>query len=331
MRGEAQTSLRDAICTIAIPVHNQRPFIARSVNSALDQDGIKADIIVVDNCSDDGTWEYLQKLTASNVSVYRNETNRGLFGNFNRCLELASTPYLRFLSGDDALVPGCLRGEIGIMERYPEIAMLSSQGRFVTPSLRSGGHFANDFPAGIYRGAALPSAWFEYYARYRRNPLNYPSGILFRRASINGVRFEEGWRTAGDIDFYFKVLRKGDLAILDSVGCEVTRHARQAHISPNLNGKALEEQLLLLERYIDTPARDALMKYLAGTCLALALLRLIRPRTWFSAGIHWRLARRLATLPAAFIGLAALIAFRAARAVVGKAAPFVARPDRPIR
>ena len=54
---------------------------------------------------------------------------------------------------------------------------------------------------------------------------------------------------------------------------------------------------------------------LAGTCLALALMR-----GGASAAIHWRLAREIASLPGALGGLAALAA--------GRAWP---RPPRPVR
>ena len=293
-------------CTVAIPVFNQRAFIERAVRSALAQEVESLEVVVVDNRSDDGTWEALQPFAQQGVRLHRNATNLGLFGNFNRCLELAGSPYLRLLSGDDALAPGCLRDEFAIMERNPGLAMLSTRGRFVSPEGAPMGTFADDFPAGIYAGNSFPRTWFDYYARTRRNPLNYPSGVLLRRAAIGELRFEERWRTAGDIDFYFKALRHGDLGVAAFPGCEVTRHAAQAHVGPNLDGTAIREQLALLERYVEPSEHARLRGHLAGACLALAIAR-----RGASAAIHWRLAREIASLPAALGGLAVLAAGRA--------------------
>jgi glycosyltransferase involved in cell wall biosynthesis len=292
-------------CTVAIPVFNQRAFIARAVRSALAQELDGPSILVVDNHSDDGTWEALQPFAAEGVKLHRNPSNLGLFNNFNRCLELADSTYLRLLSGDDALAPGCLRAEIAIMERNQGLAMLSTRGRFVTPEGAALGECATEFPAGIYSGADFPLAWFRYYARTRRNPLNYPSGVLFRRAAIGGERFEEGWRTAGDIDFYFKLLRRGDLGIAELRGCDITRHAAQAHVGPKLDGTAIREQLALLDRFVEPQLQPPLRRGLAGMCLALAAMH-----GGESAGAHWRLAREIASLPAALRGLAALVAGR---------------------
>ena len=320
-----------SVCTVAIPVYNQRAFIARAVRSALEQDLPALEVIVVDNCSDDGTWEELQPFAARGVKLHRNAANLGLFGNFNRCLELAGAPFLRFLSGDDVLEPGCLRAEVELMERHESLAMLGTRGRFVSAEGGDLGAFADEMPAGIYGGGGFAAAWFSYYARYRRNPLNYPSGVLFRRSAIGALRFEPGWRTAGDIDFYFKVLGQGDLGIAASTGCRVTRHAAQAHVTPNLDGTAIREQIALLERHLDTERGAGLKKYLAGACLALALRRCFGAATRASAAIHWRLARELGPgLPAAVLGLASLVVHRAAQALLGSSAPHVPRPSRPL-
>lgn len=293
-------------CTVAIPVFNQRAFIERAVRSALAQEVEGLEVVVVDNRSEDGTWEALQPFAQRGVRLHRNATNLGLFGNFNRCLELAGSPYLRLLCGDDALAAGCLRDELAIMERNPGLAMLSTRGCFVSADGAAMGAFANDFPAGIYAGGSFARTWFDYYARTRRNPLNYPSGVLFRRAAIGEQRFEERWRTAGDIDFYFKALRHGDLGVAVFAGCEVTRHAAQAHVGPNLDGTAIREQLALLERYVEPSEHARLRGQLAGACLALAIAR-----RGASAAIHWRLAREIASLPGALGGLATLAAGRA--------------------
>jgi hypothetical protein len=191
------------------------------------------------------------------------------------------------------------------------------------------GYFANDLAPGACAGRTFALIWFDYFARTRRNPLYYPSGVLFRRSAIGGLRFEDGWRTVGDIDFYFKALEQGDLGIADFLGCEVTRHPAQAHVAPNLEGTAIREQIALLERHVDVAAR-AMLKYLAGSCLALALLRCWSSATRDSAGIHLRLATELATSLTAAFGLAALAGWRAARSVRAYAAPCVPRPLRPL-
>jgi glycosyltransferase involved in cell wall biosynthesis len=313
-------------CTVAIPVYNQKRFVSRAVASALRQQATGVDVLVVDNCSNDGTWEAMQPLAAEGVVIHRNRRNIGLFANFNRCLELARTPFLRFLSADDMLYTGCLERELAIMQDHADLAMLSTSGFFVSPEGMRLGRFATDFPPGIYDGREFPRVWLEYYARYRRNPLNYPSGVLFRRAAIGNLRFQSSWQTAGDIDFYFSVLKNGDLGIIDEPGCEVTRHPLQAHIRPNLDGTALREHLLLAERYLERAHYAKVSRQVAGGCAAVALWRSLYSVTRRSAAVHWRLALALAGPNAAIVAAGSLAIFRTLQALLGHRAPYVPRP-----
>jgi glycosyltransferase involved in cell wall biosynthesis len=316
-------------CTVAIPVFNQRGFIERAVQSALRQDAAP-EVVVVDNASTDGTWEAVQKFAASGVKLHRNPGNLGLFGNFNRCLELAASPYLRLLSGDDALPLDCLGKEIDLMQRHADVVMLSTRGEFVEAGGAPMGTFANELPRGVYDGRRFADEWLQYYVHYRRNPLNYPSGVMLRRAAIGELRFDAALKTAGDIDFFLRLLERGNLAIDRRVGAYVTRHPSQAYVGPNMDGTAMRELLGLLERRAGGVRR--LHNQFAGMCVAVGLQRWPRASSRESARIHLRLARNAASgWGAALAGLARLVGCRAAQALVGRHAPYVPRPLRALQ
>jgi glycosyltransferase involved in cell wall biosynthesis len=313
-----------AACTVAIPAYNQETFIDKAIRSALDQDVPGLEIIVVDDASTDGTWKMLQGFAQQGVRLHRNERNLGLFGNFNRCLDLADAPYVRLLLGDDALASNCLARELDLMERHPDVAMLNTRGVFVDPAGRSLGAFADVLAPGVYDGARFAREWLEYYVHYRRNLLNYPSGVLFRRSAMQGLRFDESMRTAGDIEFYMAVLRHGNLAADGDVGCYVTRHPKQAHVGPNMDGTAMRELLVLLER---NQARD-LHDQFAGMCIAVAIQRRLRGFAP-SARIHMDLALSVASSRmAALAGFLRLLWCRFAEALLGARAPHVPRTVR---
>jgi hypothetical protein len=63
---------------------------------------------VVDNASSHNLFEQItsnkaRNLDSNTVRYYRNETNIGMFGNWNKCSELVNTPYLLILGDDDIL------------------------------------------------------------------------------------------------------------------------------------------------------------------------------------------------------------------------------------
>ena len=89
-----------------IPVYNGEKFIRQTLESVAKQT-VKPDrLIVLDNCSTDGTEKIVKSFSAIRCEWIRNPTNLGLFGNCNRALEFApETKYFHLLCADDLIEP----------------------------------------------------------------------------------------------------------------------------------------------------------------------------------------------------------------------------------
>jgi glycosyltransferase involved in cell wall biosynthesis len=236
--------------SIVIPVFNRRELVAAAVQSALRQDLDGLEVVVVDNCSQDGTWELLKGIEDPRLRCMRNESNVGLFGNFNRCAAQASGEYTLFLCSDDRLEPGFLSHAAGLLDAEPAAALLSSRGRLIDRSGRNGGTIAGRFAPGQYAGASIPAAWFWSNYHYGENPLNYPSGVLFRTSALRAcLPFREELGAPADVDMYLRVLRHGDLLITDRIGCAVMTHADQEVVKRRAGGELTRQNLALLEEF----------------------------------------------------------------------------------
>lgn len=237
-------------CTIAIPVYNREGLIRRAVESALAQDVSDMEILVVDNCSTDHTWDVLHTYSDSRLRLVRNESNVGLFGNFNCCLNLAQGQYLRFLCSDDKLIHDCLRHEIAVMDAHPNVVLLSTQGRRIDEDAHILGTQAGHFRAGIYPGFKAIHAVLWFQAHYAYNPLNYPSGILIRRdAAAQAGQFDTMMRMSGDVDYFLRILEHGDLAVIDALGCEIMIHIHQESVHLTADIAPMLELYALVDRY----------------------------------------------------------------------------------
>ncbi|WP_291475186.1 glycosyltransferase family 2 protein [Acidovorax sp.] len=96
--------------SILIPVFNRKDYIAECIQSALDQTFTDFEIVVVDNASEDGTWEICQKFAAMDgrVRIFRNDSNIGPVRNWKRCVDEAKGKFSKILFSDDCLEPNCL-------------------------------------------------------------------------------------------------------------------------------------------------------------------------------------------------------------------------------
>ena len=101
---------RTPMVSVLMTSYNRERYIADAIESVLAQHFEDFELLVVDNCSTDGTVavarEYERRDTRVRVVV--NERNLGQFGNRNRAAELARGEFLKYADSDDLLYPHCL-------------------------------------------------------------------------------------------------------------------------------------------------------------------------------------------------------------------------------
>jgi glycosyltransferase involved in cell wall biosynthesis len=97
------------LLSVCIPTFQSAGTILRCLTSIATQDMDDLEILVVDDRSSDSTVAIVEGFSEVAVRVVVNDTNLGLVGNHNRCLELAQGRLIQFVHADDYLLPGALR------------------------------------------------------------------------------------------------------------------------------------------------------------------------------------------------------------------------------
>lgn len=104
--GNTESILNPQI-TIAIPTYKRTHLIKEALDSAINQIGIENyEVIVVDNEAseeENETEKLIKQYNNSKILYYKNEKNIGMYGNWNRCIELARGEYITILNDDDWL------------------------------------------------------------------------------------------------------------------------------------------------------------------------------------------------------------------------------------
>lgn len=92
--------------TIGITAFNAAPTIERAVRSALGQSWRRAEILIVDDCSEDATPEILAELRREHpeIRLIRHEKNQGIAATRNRILAEAKGEFVAFFDDDDESV-----------------------------------------------------------------------------------------------------------------------------------------------------------------------------------------------------------------------------------
>ena len=86
-------------------------------------------LILCDDGSTDRTAEVAEKIRKAypeKVVLLKNRENRGLNFTLNRCLAYANCKYIARMDGDDRCAPERFQAEIEVLDREPDIAIVSS-------------------------------------------------------------------------------------------------------------------------------------------------------------------------------------------------------------
>ena len=95
--------------SVIIATYNVETYVARAIASALTQTGVSLEVIVVDDCSTDRTWETVSVIDDPRVHALQLPENGGPGVARNAGMALARGDWVAILDADDAFLPGRLR------------------------------------------------------------------------------------------------------------------------------------------------------------------------------------------------------------------------------
>jgi teichuronic acid biosynthesis glycosyltransferase TuaG len=104
--------------SVITPTYNSEKYISECIDSVRAQTFQDWEMVIVDDCSSDGTIAVLESYQRIDprVILIQNESNLGPATTRNRAIERASGRYIAFLDSDDVWLPVKLDTQLGFME-----------------------------------------------------------------------------------------------------------------------------------------------------------------------------------------------------------------------
>ncbi|MFL5907145.1 MAG: glycosyltransferase family 2 protein [Solirubrobacterales bacterium] len=102
----------DPAVSVVLPTQNRSSMLRQALRSALDQEGVGLEMIVVDDGSSDDTPEVLERVEDERLRVIRHERAQGVSRARNAGIERANGEWIAFLDDDDLWAPGKLRAHL---------------------------------------------------------------------------------------------------------------------------------------------------------------------------------------------------------------------------
>lgn len=91
-----------SVVSVIIPVHNTAPYLWKCVSSVLSQTLSDIEVIVVENCSDDGSYELCDQIASKDCRIKVLHLDKADLAHArNEGIKAASSPYVGFVDSDD--------------------------------------------------------------------------------------------------------------------------------------------------------------------------------------------------------------------------------------
>lgn len=107
--------------SVIIPMYNVEKVIQRTIQSILNQELDNYEIIIIDDCSTDNSYnvckDYIENNNLKNVKLIQNDRNHGPSYTRNKGIKLAKGDYCVFLDSDDYYEDNAIKTMLGNMEK----------------------------------------------------------------------------------------------------------------------------------------------------------------------------------------------------------------------
>jgi glycosyltransferase involved in cell wall biosynthesis len=220
---------RPPLVSIVTPAYNRADFLAETIESVLSQDYPHVEFLVLDDGSTDDTPAVLERYAGRLLAV--RHPNMGETATVNRGLAMARGDILCVVNSDDPLLPDAISTAVRYLADHPEVLAAYPDWVEIDPDSR------------VINTLRLPQ--YDLPGMLRDFNVAMGPGTFFRRTVLERIGFRKGTlRYTGDLDFWFRIARVGQLGHIEAVLATHRTHPGAA--SSAERGKRMAAEIPLL-------------------------------------------------------------------------------------
>ncbi len=238
--------------SVVIPTRNRRRLLALALASALEQRGVRLEVIVIDEASTDGTSEMVAAVADPRVRLVRHDVPLGKSAARNRGITDAAGQWIAFLDDDDVWAPDKLRLQLETLRAtgrewaYTGAVNITDDHRIL-----GGGppRQPDEVAKMLSRMNAVPGGC---------------SSVIVHRKTLPLEGFDGRFRLCEDWDMWIRLARTGPPA---SVAKPLVGYRVHAGNSSGDTATLLKEADIIEQRYGGPVDRVVLYRHAARLCL----------------------------------------------------------------
>ena len=189
------------LVSFIVSVFNTKNFddLEKSIKSMLNQTYPNIEIIICDDCSTNGVYDFLLAKYSQDerVKIIRNEVNKGPGAGSNACLSVAKGSYIAKQDDDDYSDLNRIEKQVAFLDEHPEFSFVSAG-------------FSKFDNQGIWSSLVLKPEPTKRDFRYHSQHVH--ASTLFKRDcldAVGGYRVKNAPKRAEDYDLFMRLYAAG--------------------------------------------------------------------------------------------------------------------------
>lgn len=248
--------------SVVLTSYNQAKFLRESIDSVLKQTYSDFELIIVDDCSYDESWEIIQSYTDERIVKIRNEKNLRTEGIYNAFVNIATGEYLAVHHSDDVWEPQKLEKQVAFLNSNKNIAAVFTYAKAID---ENGDEYTDE--KGFYHSIFEQTnrtryEWLNYFF-YSGNCLCHPSILMRRRLFLEDQLFDFGLAQIPDLSRWVRICLKNDIYIIPEklVRFRVQKNGKNTSgVRPDTMIRSSVELYHMLNLYTEIPTAEEFVK-----------------------------------------------------------------------
>lgn len=202
--------------SVVLAVYNHEKFVGKTIESVIGQTYQDWELIIIDDCSKDGSADVAGKYQDDRIHFYQAERNRGAILTFNELLKKAQGEYIAFIGSDDIWHRDKLQEQIEFLEQHEKEAVCFTWAEFIDEEDRPYSSLQKecDCDTHIFMHENRTQGQCLRYFFDHDNYFCHPSAVI-RSSVVKEIGgFDPKFRQLHDYDYWVRVLQKYPVHII---------------------------------------------------------------------------------------------------------------------
>lgn len=196
--------MKKPLVSVLMPVYNSSKYLKEATDSVLNQTYKNFELIILDDASEDKSWQIIKKFVSKNekVRIYRNKKNRGVGTSRSKLVKLSRGNFLAIFDADDKMAENRLEEQVNFLQDSKDVVAVGSWTKVIDSRSEEIGF------------RKLPCEHKKIYQMmYFLMGLQHPSIMINKKLLPKNFKwYPKRERKVVDLPVLFKLLRYGKLA-----------------------------------------------------------------------------------------------------------------------